>query len=219
MKYSICLLFTLSTIFLTSFPSYSADTLSFTCAFLYKTESGEIKAFDEITGSATLTNKDQLKIFLCPEENAFIYILLLDAEQDLTLIFPRFLSDFEDNYSMGRGVYIPRGLTWFTLEGKGEERFYIIASSFRLSLLEKYIVQYRDIKEAEVKGSKIEDVRQKVLDEIRRLQVEHFALIQKTKPEIRLVAGEIRGLAEGIEFPAWRIRDVAFYCRVIRIEH
>jgi hypothetical protein len=164
-----------------------------------------------------LHSKDSVKIYLKSQKGVFLYLFLHDAEGRLYLLYPLDFDSF-DLSEYGQGVYIPRGLEWFPLEGSGEERFYLIASVGRLTQLEESTGYYLRVLNADKQDAKkLVEAKQNVLDTIRELQVRNFGLIKKVKEDIVLVAGEFRGPEE--EFPAMVIRVERFYAKVIRIIH
>lgn len=191
--------------------------VDFAFAFLYKTGKGEIKAVDYSEAGMVLQQEDQLKIYLKPGKGLFLYLFLYDAEGRLYLLYPLDFADFSSS-PYGEGVYIPRELEWFPLEGSGEERFYLVASINRLKQLEESMEYYSRVSNSDkTERKRLAEAKQNVLENIRELQVKNFDLVKKAKENIVFVAGEFRGFEE--EFPAEVINVAGFYSRVIRIIH
>ncbi|MBN2533345.1 MAG: DUF4384 domain-containing protein [Spirochaetales bacterium] len=200
--------------------SSEEKSISFTWAFFCKIPDGTIHTTDYTKNTIFLSGDYELKIFLRHEKDTFLYLFLHDAEGDLYLFYPAFFSDFEVITKPEQSIYIPEDLEWFSLEGKGKERFYLLASAERLARLENYTEAYQKVFYSSTSSKEdLNELRQKVIDEIRRLRIEHFALIKKAQDAVLLVAGEFRGLDKTLEFPAQQITVQGFYARTIRIEH
>lgn len=205
----ITTLFSLSPLILAQETAY----ITFSYTFLYRTSTSQIHTIDCTKESARLAPTDQLKIFIKPENNTYIYLFLHDAEGDLYLIYPGFFSYFDEQQHHEPGFYFPRGFEWLKFsEGPGEERFYILASSTRLYNLEKATDAYLHLFEQQIPGKEFENARKVVLEEIRRLQIEHFEYVKKAKTEIQLVAGEFRGFEEVFEFPVHKVTGCFLLC-------
>lgn len=204
-----------------SLPAQPSGSSYFTWSFIYKNRAEIIKSIDFNDQSISLSQSDKMKIFLEYDAGVYVYLFLHDAEENLYLLYPRSFNDFDGEKTQSISVFIPEGLQWFEFtEGSGTERFYLICSMERLRSLEDYMKSYVRQSAGQKKDVKTSsDSRQKVLEEMRRLQLDHYEIVKKAKEDVILAAGEFRGLEESFEFPAQRIQFADFYSRTIRISH
>jgi hypothetical protein len=197
-----------------------SPSLSISWAVLYKTSGDTINTTDYEKNTIVLSQDDELKIFLTHESTTFLYLFLDDAEGDLYLFYPTFFRDFDSPGKPETTVYIPENLEWFSFEGRGIERFHLIASTERLYKLEESTTAYqKEFYSKKSNPERVKELKQRVMDEIQELRLEHFSLIKKARDDVLLVAGEFRGLEKTLEFPAQHVKADGFYARTIRIEH
>jgi len=209
-----------TTLLTTSGEQTEPPAISFTWAIFYKTSDNSINTIDYEQNTIVLSQDNELKIFLQHGRDTYLYLFLHDAEGDLYLFYPTFFDDFDSPVKPEKSVYIPENLEWFGFEGTGREQFYLIASKERLTDLETYTETYQKaFYNRKSDEETVKEAKQKVIDEIRALRIDHFALINKAKGDVLLVAGEFRGLDKTLEFPAQHINAEVFYARTIRIEH
>lgn len=189
--------------------------LAFKWALLHRESGGEEKLLD-FKKKPMVRTGDQLKLFIQPMKNAYIYFYLLDSMKDLSLLFPHSMDDFGKDYSFGREYFIPTGNHWFSLDKKkGVETFYLIASKERLTSLEAVTREYLNASA----GVEKKAARAKVLDEIKktRRQFSRFATFaEKPVP----VAGGVRGMKKKkISESAHYVEANGFYSKTLRLEH
>ena len=131
----------------------------------------------------------------------------------MQLLFPDRFEDFESRAYLDIPFFIPAGENWFTLDSAtGTERFYLFASSKRLSTLESLTIAYQNA--AQGKGNS-DSAHQAVLDEIGRLRRVHSKLTVVSEKPVTL-AGGMRDLTAKL---ATRIEAIDFYTRTFRLEH
>ena len=108
-----------------------------------------------ITRDTTLKTGDKLKMLVELQSRCFVYLFYRTADDELYLLFPYALDQFEKDYETSKRYYIPEGDMWFELdENQGLETFYLLASAKRLTKLEKLYGEYTA---AEGSGKKAED--------------------------------------------------------------
>jgi len=189
--------------------------LQFDWAFVKSAPDGSVRAVD-FSGKAAISPGDLFKISVRPVKNAFIYLFLHDAEGNLKLLFPDRLSDFDSSTYLNTQTFIPAGENWFTLDSvSGTERFYLLASSKRLSRMESLILAYQ--KAAQGKGSD-GGALQAVLDEISRLRTAHSQLTTAAEKPVT-IAGAMRGGNGAVAMRGTRIEASDFYIRTFRLQH
>lgn len=189
--------------------------LEFDWAFVKSAPDGSVRAVD-FSGKAAISPGDLFKISVRPVKNAFIYLLLHDAEGSLKLLFPGQFSDFDNSTYLNTQTFIPAGESWFTLDNaSGTERFYLLASSKRLSRMESLILAYQ--KAAQAKGSEGK-ARQAVLDEIGRLRATHSQLTAAAEKPVT-IAGAMRGGNSAVSALGTRIEASDFYIKTFRLQH
>jgi len=111
-------------------------------AFFLKDGDGKVKSivFDEPEHFGA---GDLLRIYLQLQEKTYVYLYLYDSRQDLYLVFPPSPDFYADSFPAWEKYYIPSGRGWFTLDnGRGKERFYLLASRQRLLGLEGLTDQF-----------------------------------------------------------------------------
>jgi hypothetical protein len=112
------------------------EPLSFSWAFFLKSGDEQVKSLNFATPEA-VEGGNLLRIFLELDENAYVYLYLLDSRNDLYLVFPPSGSFYNGDFPTGYKAYIPSGQEWFVLDNStGTERFYLLASPERLKKLE-----------------------------------------------------------------------------------
>jgi hypothetical protein len=199
--------------------SDEGESLSFNWAFIHQSTDGRTQAVD-FSRRVRFGGRDLFKIFFQPLENAYIYLYLLDAQGELSLIFPEDLDDFDHRYRLGEKYMIPEGEAWFSLdENRGIERFYLLVSPQRFFLLESltrsYLKIYNDQRSLR---DEINSAKQKVLDQIVALRQENSRFTVVAEKPIS-IAGGVRGRAEEIEQLATQVTAQGFFSKTLRLEH
>lgn len=197
----------------------SKTEVVFNWAFVKQTRDGELQMLDS-SRVASIEPGEQLKIFLQPVQNAYIYVYLHDAQNELHLLFPRRIEDLHSRNYGNREYYLPEGEDWFVLdEAKGVEKFHLLASHERFPKLEALTKTYLDLKEkAKSSQDAIRIAMQRVLEEITRIRQQHSKLVVLAEKPVS-IAGGVRGQNRAIEELAIEIRAQEFYSKTFRLEH
>lgn len=136
----ILLVFCVTLVVLLGVPAGSVsgeEEVSFSWAFFLRPEDGQVKSLDFKTPEP-VSDGELLRIYLELHGQAFVYLYLRDAKEDLYLVFPPNGSFYNGGVPAGYKSYIPSGHEWFALDdAQGTERFYLLASSKRLFELER----------------------------------------------------------------------------------
>ncbi len=193
-----------------------AQNISFNWSIVHTDKKGQKKVLN-IKKDISLSSGDLLKIFIQPIKNVYVYLYLLDSEDNLTLIFPHKIEDLDNNYVLGQEYNIPEGDSWFSLdESRGTETFYLLASSERLRTLEALTKEYVNSSE-----NAKEAVKTKILAEIKNT-LRHFSPLASLFSEKPIsIAGTFRSSKEekNLADSAIQIKAKNFYSKTIRIEH
>jgi len=175
-----------------------------------------------ITRDTVLHSGDDIKMLVNLERDCFVYVIHAGPTDDVTLLFPYSLDQFDKDYSVKKNYYIPIGRRWITFDKTpGKERFYLLAANERLTDLERLLSSYAT-SDAEKKTT----VSKQILSEIRNVKrrFRNFATLAE-KPVT--IGGNIRGIGE--EEVSARRPDVAniatlisasnFYGKTFTIDH
>ncbi len=174
-----------------------------------------------ITRDTVLKTGDRLKLSLQLESRCFIYLFYRTAEDDIYLLFPNTLQQFETDYKVGKKYYIPEGTKWFELdENIGLERFYMLASAEKLMKLEMLYNKYHS-----ADGSNKQALAKKLISEIHRTMKQHYTFTAVAERPIA-IGGNIRGMVKNEKeaFPdidpiASEVSTSNFYSKTFTIEH
>lgn len=204
---------------------YPDEPITFNCALLYRQGRDEIKSVGLDESSIHCKPGDEIKVYLHPVENAYIYLFLIDTAEHLYLLFPRRISFFDLFYTHDTMYSFPGGNEWAVLDypaghTEGTEELILIASSVRLKKLEKLIVSYNNLFFREESNAiKLAETRSRVIEEIQRLKHEHSQFTRKAKADLIKVAVEIRSPEEKQKIPMAEIKADTFYTKTIRIRY
>lgn len=179
------------------------------------------RMFSAVTKDTTLSTGDELKMFVELQSDCFVYVVYRGSTGDIDLLFPYDLKQFDTDYTKGKQYYIPKGRSWFSLVTPvGEETFYLLASSRRLTELESRLERYTQSSKSEKKSRAKE-----VLAEIRDLKKRHMTLRNAVERPVS-IGGNVRGLfaEKGKEPPdvatiAVEISGAEFYGKTFTIDH
>ncbi len=204
-------------LYITPYVSYSQNTdaelLVFTWAFMHMKEDGTTEILDS-EKDLSLFSGDCLKIYLKPIQNVYIYIYLYDSQKQLTPLSNEIFGDFSKHYKMGDEYYIPSRDEWFVLdENRGIETFYLMASSERLTSLEKLTEKY-----IKAKKQKREKLKFEIVNEIKNLRKKHSELKTFTEKPVS-IAGTVRGMDTDIKTDARLVEAHEFYGKTVILEH
>jgi hypothetical protein len=187
--------------------------LQFDWALVKRAPNGAPRAIN-FSEKVAISPGDFFKICIRPLKNAFIYLFLDDASGNLQILFPDRFADFESSSYLNAQKFIPAGEDWFALDStRGTERFYLVASTTRLSSLEDLTMRYQKSARGTNAGA-----RQGVLDEISRLRRVHSQLSIAAEIPVT-IAGGTRGVNEAAAQLATEIDAEGFYTKTFRLDH
>jgi hypothetical protein len=157
---------------------------------------------------------DKIAMYVEPGESTYVYLYLLDSNDNLKLLFPASLgkSNLENEFTVGKGTYIPGKYEWFSFdEKKGYESFYLLASPKRLTKLEKLTRNY-------VEADKEKDLAmEEVLDEIKGIK--RTVALETPQEKPIPFGGGIRSLEIDIANLAVEVKAKDFYSKTIILMH
>jgi hypothetical protein len=161
---------------------------------------------------AALKSGDRLKIFLRLKEPGFVYVILHDADNQITLLYPAALSSGDS--AVGVPVYVPAGAEWMDLDDRaGIETIHLIASSTRLLKLEDALKEHLGTQPADRAA-----MARRVVDEIARAK-KQFAPGAAVAERPVEMAGRVRGNPRDVASHAIEVSARHFYSRTITIDH
>jgi hypothetical protein len=211
----ICFLFSLNLIYI--FPE---DTkISFKWAFLKQLKDGKIETLD-FSKDITLTKDDKFKISITPLKNVYIYLLYLDYNNELSILFP---DSLDQNTKYDINYTIPESENeWFQFDnGSGTDKFYLLASNVKLKNLDNLIKEYTKIVESNnPPENKINASKKNIMDEVQNLKNTNSKYtVFAEKPTS--IAGTSRGALDKKLSQATMIQVDAevFYAKILRINH
>jgi hypothetical protein len=205
--------------------SGGGQEMSFKWAIILANPKGE-RGTLSITKNTTVFSGDSLSIFIRPIERAYVYLYLVDSNDDLSLLFPARISDFDKDYSLAEEYRIPELKLDYH---KGTETFFLLASVKRLEKLESLTKVHMSAldraREEKDNPSRLvqEAAKSKVIDEITNIQVEvRKAMTDPVEtPTPILGTMRTRGVKEETEISSYAIEVSAknIYSKTIKLEH
>ena len=188
--------------------SQDEDNINFLWAFEALVAEGSVTRQVPITEDMALKTGDQLKMFVELRKPCFVYVIHHGAQGEIQRLFPYDTQQFTTDYQTSKVYAIPPDDGWFRVnEQAGRETFYVLASSQRLTGVEKLLDTYAAAKPAEQAQVAIN-----VLAEIRNLIKQHRSSVKPGRPVP--IAGNMRQGVEGVEISAHN-----FYSKTFTIEH
>lgn len=174
-----------------------------------------------ITRDTVLKTGDRLKLLIQLNTRCFVYLFYRTGEDDIALLFPYALNQFETEYQTGIKYYIPRGSNWFELDQKpGIERFYLLASAQRLLTLESVFQKYTSAPASDKKTC-----AKKLISQIKETRRQYRRFATKAERPIA-IGGNVRGKRKDDQraFPdidpiASEVSASNFYGKTFTIEH
>ena len=174
-----------------------------------------------ITRDTALKSGDRIKFFVKLESPSFLYLIYQSSQREMSVLFPYRFKQLESSDSMSGKHYIPVGNQWFELdEHTGPEKFYLLASTERLSALEELINRYESADKAKKTG-----LAEKITSEIRNLRKRHLKFKTYAEKPVTII-GNLRG-TEKTQTPysrdiadyAVEISTTTFFSRTYTIDH
>ncbi len=182
-------------------------------AFIGPLKGGQKKVIDFAT-SPSVKAGDRLEVYLEALSSAYVYLFLYDSTRDLTLLYPENPRAPALPGGEGSGRILPGEDEWYTFDAAtGEEQFYLLASTKRLSRLE-------DLTAAWMKNQKSAEAKARVLDEIKAQRRLHSGLTAAVEKGVAM-AGTFQSRAMGPEIvgDATLVEAKGFYTRTLRFAH
>ena len=202
-------------------PSY-ADEVKFQWAFSARVAHDGPERLIRIEKDTTLHTGDQMKMFIKPQSNCYIYLIYLSSAAELMLLYPTDLS--ASRTTTGIAHFIPNGSAWFALdEQTGKEKFYLLASVRRLTELENLLSKYAQKDTGVIaQTSAVQDV----LAEIKAVKRRYRNFNSTAERPIR-IGGNFRGTEkqpsqtglDEVTRMAVEITASEFYSRTFTIDH
>ena len=197
------------------------DAVSFRWAFGAMVGQKGDRRLVAITRDTVLKTGDRLKLLLQLKNRCFVYLFYRTVEDDIFLLFPYTLQQFDTDYKTEKKYYIPKGGTWFELDRNvGLETFYLLASAKRLLKLETLYKEY-----CSVSDKKKKDLTSQLLSEIRKIKRKHRKLASPAERPIA-IGGNVRGEVKDDQsaFPdidpiASEVSTSNFYGKTFTIDH
>ena len=197
------------------------DAVSFRWAFGAMVGQKGDRRLVAITRDTVLKTGDRLKLLLQLKNRCFVYLFYRTVEDDIFLLFPYTLQQFDTDYKTEKKYYIPKGGTWFELDRNvGLETFYLLASAKRLLKLETLYKEHCSISDKKKK-----DLTSQLLSEIRKIKRKHRKLASPAERPIA-IGGNVRGEVKDDQsaFPdidpiASEVSTSNFYGKTFTIDH
>jgi hypothetical protein len=195
--------------------------IGFRWAFTAMVGEGSEVRVEPIRTGMELKTGDQFKMLVELQKKCFVYVVYHNAQDEVSLLFPYSLQQFNADYDLSKKYYIPKGEGWFELDSHaGRETFYLLASTERLSELEHLFNWYVSAEEV-----KKPDITRQILAEIRNIKTDHRDLASAAERPVP-IGGVVRGIerAQGanranIETVSEEISATDFYAKTFTIEH
>jgi hypothetical protein len=218
---AIAILTQLATAFLLA-QNEQKENIKYQWAFVCRSGDAVKKTAGIITRDTVLNSGDQFKFFVNAEKQTYVYIIYKSSTNEISLLFPYSVEMYDQSYIPEKNYYIPKGREWFTLDKEtGEETFYILASSERLTELEKKLAQHGNAEPI----NKME-LAKAVVSEIKNIK-KHYRVFSTPVERPVSIAGNVRGTKEppldpmrlDIATLASEISAVNFFSKTITIDH
>jgi len=202
-----------------AFAADREDSIRFSWALIYENHQGNFEPIDYRADTVRLQSGDRFKIFLQPQSECYIYLLLHDSQKNLFLLFPEDFELFEGNTRLVRTYELPGANSWFYLDdNSGTELFYLVVSNRRLDQLERKVGGFLTGSSTSRRDRQAGSGKYAVLDEVKRLIKENSYLSDAAEKPVA-VAGNFRGIREEDELNGIRIEAAGIYVETIRIQH
>lgn len=195
--------------------------VAFRWAFGALTGQANDRRLESVTQDRVLRTGDKIKMFLEPGRMCFVYVIHHNSQDEVSLLFPYSLDQFERDYAISGKYYIPRGQSWYELDrNPGTEAFHVIASVQRLPELERLLGEMH-----QAEGPRKAELSKMVLNEIRIQKKQHRELAAPAERPVN-IGGAVRGLEKSttggypdVAVLAQEIAAIGFYARTFTIDH
>ncbi|MBT8352738.1 MAG: DUF4384 domain-containing protein, partial [Deltaproteobacteria bacterium] len=201
--------------------SAQEESLVFNWAFGAMIGDIENRQLISIPTSTVLKTGDQFKALIIPQKDCFVYLISHGPQDEITLLFPYEINQFDKDFHTETEYYIPQGNGWYEFDtNTGKETFYLLAATYRLVGLEKLLKKY-----SEAKHSQKKLLVSSILSEIKRVKKNHKTLTASAERPIT-IGGTVRGINKrdvknypNIAVIATQIAATEFFSRTFRIDH
>ena len=137
-------------------------------------------------------------------KNAYLYLLLLNREKELTVLFPGPMGNFPRNYAFTR-YFLPEGSNWETLlRFPGEYTLCFVVSTRRLPEVERRLSRYASYRKTNPQDSTGREIVTELLAEIAEHRREQ-EWIKNGDINPEWTGGTVRSAAEEVIFKAWSV--------------
>jgi len=141
-----------------------------------------------VAKDTSMVTGDEFKLFVNCAKPSYVYVVHKSSRNEVTLLFPYDLGMFEKDVKLDKNYYIPKGREWFKLDkSTGTETFYILASSERLTDLEKDLQLFFN-----ASAEKKSDAAALVVSEIKDIK-KRFRTFSTLAERPISIAGNVRG--------------------------
>jgi hypothetical protein len=193
------------------------EAACFRWAFGASVKTGEGRKFVPIGSRTELQTGDRVKMFLELRERCFAYALLQKANDEMHLLFPYWLEQYNSDPVLKEVNFIPQGDAWLELDTEtGTERVHLIVSKERLDQLEMLI------RKAESPASTIrKELTESILSEIQRLEESRRDRRTPAEKPIEII-GRTRSIKKNwgdILSSAVEVSAKNFFSRTFTIDH
>ncbi len=176
---------------------------------------------EPVTRDVSLRSGERFKMMIELQKPCFVYVIHHSAQDQVALLFPYNLTQFESDYRVGGRYNVPQGDAWFELDRHpGKETLYLLASPDRLRDLEGLISR-----NASAEASAKADLQKQILETIRGLRKQHRELAAPAERPVT-IGGTVRELmvpqAPGLpklDSIASDLRSSGIIVRTFTIEH
>ncbi len=170
---------------------------------------------DPVQRDTALEPGTRLKFLVEPTSPSTVYLLLLDTEQEIHVLY-RETSTLQTD-AQGRPTYIPPGSQYFELDdAAGVDTFFLLASAEPLAELDDLLERYAGAVGADGRAG----LRDGIIAEIRKQHRAHRDFSRPVEKPV-LIGGQTRGeetLADSIDRLAVEVTGAAFFSKTITIE-
>ncbi|MBN1675594.1 MAG: DUF4384 domain-containing protein [Kiritimatiellae bacterium] len=187
--------------------------LRFKWAFLCRDRSGAQRVLD-FSGPASVHSGDAVQVFVQPIENAYVYLFLFDSAKKLELVFPPDPDFYAESARMGGEYFVPARDESMVMDAdRGLEMFYLLASSKRMTALERLAREYAAAPQnAELKAQ--------LLEQIKAVRVAHSRLTSPAEKGVPIAGSVVtRGADAAPSGQGILVEADGFYSKTLRLNH
>ena len=198
------------------------DNVQYKWAFVARSGGEGKHRLGVITRDTSARSEDEFKMFVNVEKMAYVYVIHKSSDGELSVLFPYDSSTFGADFKTDKNYYIPKGREWFTLDkNTGPETFYLLASSERLTDLEKTLHLH-----SAAEAGKRAEAATMVVNEIKDIK-KRFRTFSTTSERPISIAGNVRGEKQPTIDPdrvdiaifATQVSALNFYSKTIIVDH